>query len=265
MLGRRPDPDPGAAPEPSRGWGGCDRCDGMPRPSVPRGLRQAASSAVDATRPGGPRWAASRRAAATAPKTASRLIATCSPMNRLPSPAPRTTPATSGPTAEKPVCSAVNMPERRADQAGRSQAGGQRVEHRGVHRLADGEDPEGRHEQRRRQLGGQRRGGRSTSQDRVQMAPTPMSRVAPLRLAVSRTTSICRAMMTTQLTAAASPIVRLVHVAAPSGRRRAARLELGVEAQRQGHRDERGPAQCRDRPDARSASRGLAVPTPPGR
>ena len=47
----------------------------------------------------------------------------------------------------------------------------------------------------------------STSQDRVQMAPTATSRAGPLRRAVTRTTTICRAMMTTQFTAAARPMV----------------------------------------------------------
>jgi hypothetical protein len=47
----------------------------------------------------------------------------------------------------------------------------------------------------------------STSHDRVQMAPTAMSRAGPLRRAVSLTTTICRAMMTTQFTAAARPMV----------------------------------------------------------
>ncbi len=46
----------------------------------------------------------------------------------------------------------------------------------------------------------------SSSHDRVQMAATPMSRLGALRWAVSRTTTIWSAMMTTQLTAAARPM-----------------------------------------------------------
>ena len=46
------------------------------------------------------------------------------------------------------------------------------------------------------------------SQDSTQMPPTTTSSDGAERWAVHRTTAICRTMMTTQLTAAAVPMVR---------------------------------------------------------
>jgi hypothetical protein len=130
----------------------------------------------------------------------------CSATKALPNPAPRITPATSGPTAEKPVCRAVKSPSvvPTSPDGARLAVSGLRI---GAYIVSPTAKTPKLDTNSTDARPGWKDATASTSQAAVQMTPTTMSRAGPPRRAVRRTTSICRTMMTAQFTAAARPIV----------------------------------------------------------
>src|SRR5690606_9138180 len=140
-----------------------------------------------------------------AANSAATLMAMCSHRNASASPAPSSTPATSGPAAENAVCSAATVPRvwptmpRGASDAVSGLSTGlyivsptAKMPYVVMNTAAA--------------MPGVKCATDSSSHENTQMPDTIISRLAALRFAVSFTTATCSSTITMQLTAAAVPI-----------------------------------------------------------
>src|SRR5450631_534604 len=145
----------------------------------------------------------SRRAA----NTAIRLMPTCTATNREPRPVLRATPASSGPAAETPVCSAAKMPN-----VVPTMPEGARLAVNGLRTGAYIVSPRAKTPYTPTNIApasaGVKDAAASSSHENTQIEPTTTSSDGDERLAVHFITAICSATITRQLTAAAVPIVR---------------------------------------------------------
>ena len=173
----------------------------------------------------------------------------CRPRKPFASPSPSSAPATSGPSAEKVVWIAVKVPS-----VVPTRPSGARLAVSGLSTGAYIVSPTAKMPKvvtkSAEATSGVSCATESTTHDSVQMAPTTMSRVAASRLRGEAHDDDLQGDDDDAVDGSGEPDGRLVDVEHGQGVGRQAGLELRVEAERQRHRDDRGPAQSGHGEDA---------------